>query len=109
MQFVCFECRKVFKRTISYTRPEEPEPLCPQCGESMWLAGRAFKAPAHSNVKQWMKVEALIKGGAVFQYNFGPRPRVLREVRPFLERRIGKLETRRVLAEVMLKNRRRSK
>jgi hypothetical protein len=100
MQFACFDCRKVFKQTISQKRLQEHEPFCPQCTQRMWLAGRAFRAPRHNDLKQWRKVEALIKGGVLFHYNSGKRPKVWREVAPFLEKRIGRLETKKILSEI---------
>ena len=106
MQFACFACRKVFKQIVSQKSQEEHHQSCPQCGGRMWLAGRAFRAPRNSDVKQWRTVEALIKGGVLFHYNSGRRPKVWREVAPFLERRIGKLETKKVLSEITGKGKR---
>src|SRR5438874_8706789 len=86
MQFACFRCRKEFKQIFYPWRTDKNSPLCPQCGERMWMMGRAFKAPKRSNIKQWHKVEALVRGGIKFHYNyFGRRiPKVLREVESFL-------------------------
>jgi hypothetical protein len=65
-QFACFECRKTFKYDVEFTgwRVKAPQAesrlidnvVCPDCGESMWLMGRKFKAPKRSNIKQWRKV-----------------------------------------------------
>ena len=109
MQCACFECRKVFKKIISEKRLEGYEPSCPQCGRRMWLAGRAFRAPRNNDVKQWRKVEALIKSGVLFHYNSGRRPKVWREVVPFLEQRAGRAEAMRVISEVSGKGKRRLK
>ena len=68
MQFACFDCRKVYKRTIDFDGYEEVQ-ICPQCAEEMFLMGRAFRAPKQNNIKQWKKAELLIKNGFVFSNN----------------------------------------
>jgi hypothetical protein len=56
----------------------------------MWEMGRQFKAPKQNNVKQWRKVEKLIRNGVTFHSqrfsHMRPMPKVLREVAPFLQR-----------------------
>ena len=85
MRFACFECRKSFKRELK----REPY-ACPQCGNPMFEMGRQFKAPAQTDVKQWRKVEALVRGGITFHsqrlYSLRNMPKVLREVAPFVRR-----------------------
>src|SRR4029078_2075362 len=63
--FVCFTCRKMFKKT-SYAelsvdkRPatyEEYQPVCPQCGQSMHNLGKEFEPPRQSDLKAWREVE----------------------------------------------------
>lgn len=52
--------------------------------------GRQFKAPKQSDVKQWRKVEFLVRKGITFHtqrnYKFRNMPKVLREVVPFVQR-----------------------
>jgi hypothetical protein len=56
----------------------------------MFEAGRAFRAPRASNVRQWRKVELLLRNGVTFHhYGWGDRsdasrPATLREVMPYL-------------------------
>lgn len=92
MQHACFECRKAFKRDIYYLPEDEPppEPVCPECGGKTWWMGRTFKAPRQANVKQWRKVEALVRNGITFHsygsHGLGRFPRMLSEVASFIER-----------------------
>jgi len=83
MQFACFECRKSFKRKLG-----RGTYACPQCGNRMWEMGRQFKAPKLDDLKQWRKVEALVRGGITFHsqrlYSLRNMPKVLREVAPFI-------------------------
>jgi DNA-directed RNA polymerase subunit RPC12/RpoP len=92
MQHACFDCRKAFKRYVSYLPEDEPQPehTCPECGGKMWEMGRTFKAPRQDDVKQWRKVEALVRNGITFHsygsHGLGRFPRVLNEVAPFIEK-----------------------
>jgi DNA-directed RNA polymerase subunit RPC12/RpoP len=54
--YVCFDCRKGFKAESGYA-----ECKCPECGVVMTRMGRDFKVPRTSNLKQWRKVERLVK------------------------------------------------
>jgi DNA-directed RNA polymerase subunit RPC12/RpoP len=72
-QFACFQCRKTFKYEIQHSHwrvknhpskaRQADNVVCPDCGETMWLMGRKFKAPKRSNLKQWLKVEKIRKAG----------------------------------------------
>ena|SRR5258706_5412439 len=77
MQFACFECRKSFKRKLG-----RETYICPQCEKEMCEMGRQFKAPKLDDVKQWRKVEALVRGGITFHsqrlYSLRNMPKVLR-------------------------------
>ena len=89
MQFACFECRKSFKQHMWVSQFDKHQPLCPQCGAKMWLMGRAFKAPAKSSVKQWRKVEFLIRNGFLFhpnQFGWARSPKTLREAEAVIKR-----------------------
>jgi hypothetical protein len=83
MQVACFECRKSFKRKLG-----RETYACPQCGKPMCEMGRQFKAPKVDDVKQWRKVQALIRGGITFHSqrlsSLRNMPKVLREVAPFI-------------------------
>lgn len=99
--FVCFACRKVFKRTnADFARGvgglriwnfETWEVTCPQCGGRMAYPGPQFKAPPRDDTRAWAIAEALVRGGFRFLH-FGARafddhpfPRHLRDVPRFLE------------------------
>lgn len=89
MQFACFACRKSFKQHMMASQLDKHEPKCPQCGDKMSMMGRAFKAPKHTNIKQWRKVELLVKNGFLFnpKSHHGKRPETLREAKAFVENR----------------------
>jgi DNA-directed RNA polymerase subunit RPC12/RpoP len=56
--FVCFECRKSFKRARVLESP-----ACPDCGGStVWLSQK-FKAPPKRNVQAWRVVRFLVDRG----------------------------------------------
>jgi DNA-directed RNA polymerase subunit RPC12/RpoP len=92
MQHACFECRKAFKQNIDYLPEEQsrPEPVCPECGGKVWEMGRTFKAPKQDDVKQWRKVESLVRNDITFHsygsHGLGRFPRLLNEVAPFIEK-----------------------
>ncbi len=92
MQHACFECHKAFKQDVYYLPEGKPQPesVCPECGGKMWEMGRTFKAPKQDDVKQWRKVETLIKRGITFHsygsHGLGRFPRTLNDVAPFLEK-----------------------
>jgi hypothetical protein len=79
----------------------------------MWEMGRQFKAPKLDDVKQWRKVEALVRGDITFHsqrlYTLRNMPKVLREVAPFIRRvRMPKLsEGARLLSSSPRKHRKR--
>src|SRR5689334_22195798 len=63
--FVCFACRKMFKKTAYAQLPgakrpstyEEYQPTCPQCGQLMHNLGKEFEPPKQRNLKAWRDVE----------------------------------------------------
>ncbi len=75
----------------------------------MWEMGRQFKAPRQNDVKQWRKVEALVRSGITFHtqrhYHLRQMPKVLREVASFVRnaRRYRMSEGERLLARVQKK------
>ena len=84
----CFACRKswAWDRNIRKNSAN----LCPQCGRLLCFVGLDFKSPKKLDVKQWLKVEQLVRAGIYFSPKYtemggpGPRPRYLREVANFL-------------------------
>jgi hypothetical protein len=99
-QFACFQCRKVFKRRVTFYRGETENQTCLKCGAQMWFTGTAFKAPRRENVNQWSKAELLIKNGILFHPNAGYRPNVLREVAPFLKTKVPKTNGEQLLSKI---------
>lgn len=99
-QFACFQCRKIFKRKVPFDWKKLEEKRCSQCQAVVWFTGTAFKAPRQEDSKQWQKAELLIKNGILFHPNYGYRPRVLREVAPFLKRKRLKSQGETLLAKI---------
>ncbi|MFD2263260.1 hypothetical protein ACFSM5_10205 [Lacibacterium aquatile] len=83
--FACFSCRKSFKRA-SQTRAVLP---CPNCGGPSIGLTRKFKPPKQSDLRQWAKVEALVRNGFLFWGHLGTYPETLREVEAFSIRNAG--------------------
>jgi len=63
--FVCFACRKMFKKTAFGELPatdsaltyEEYRPTCPDCHQPMHNMGKEFKPPKLTDVKAWREAE----------------------------------------------------
>jgi len=112
MQHACFECRKAFKQDIYYLPEEQPrpEPVCPECGGKMWEMGRTFKAPKQDDLKQWRKVEALVRSDITFHsfgsHGLGRFPKFLNEAVPFIEkvRRRSEKEGEKLLRKISKKD-----
>jgi hypothetical protein len=57
--FVCFSCRKMFKKSAYSQLPkanrpatyEEYQPACPECGKPMHNMGKEFEPPRQNDVK----------------------------------------------------------
>ena len=73
--FVCFKCRKSFKRLQHpriYDRtvpPDDPEVFrrtCPTCGGVAHWMDQKFKPPKTTDLKQWQKVRYLFDHGFRF-------------------------------------------
>ena len=78
----CFSCRKSFKLSCGESH------VCPECGEGIYLMGRAFKAPKQRNDEQWRKVQKLYALGFRFNRYGGDYlslPERLKEVDRFVE------------------------
>ncbi len=88
--YVCFSCRKSFKRP-----PVEEARLCPDCGTETVRLSRKFKAPPKAATKRWQVVEYLVSKG--FRYDSvqagdGQQarfPTTLREAEEFAKRWAG--------------------
>ena len=89
MPYICFECRRVFRR-----RPDRgvPDKVCPHCGGPAIGLSRKFRAPARADRAQWKKVEFLVRRGfrfySVYDENQArvPYPDTLAAARDFVRR-----------------------
>jgi hypothetical protein len=61
-KWVCFDCRLCFHKWNGIGGN------CSTCKKPMSYAGTAFRAPARRNVKEWKRLEALIRSGVRFNY-----------------------------------------
>ncbi len=65
--YVCLDCRKSIKGGN----------ICPECGQPMRLAGKAFAAPRRESDSQWRKVRMLLLAGYRFhrddRHDGGPK------------------------------------
>jgi hypothetical protein len=93
--YVCFVCRKSFKRSIEPNVQGLPDKVCPECGGTAAGLSRKFKAPARTDIAQWKKVEYLVRHGFRFFSEGGLHaaayPKTLAEARAFV-RKYGKGE-----------------
>ena len=58
--WVCFRCRKMFKKPAEADLPAEKRPdayPCPECGEAMHNMGKEFEPPRQSDRKKWKAIE----------------------------------------------------
>jgi hypothetical protein len=69
--FVCFPCRKSFKRSI-----ELESPPCPDCGGPTTGLSRKFKAPPTKDLKAWRVVEFLVASGFRYHELHGTDPKL---------------------------------
>ena len=61
--YVCFACRKAFKREYAEGALAK---VCPHCGGQTHVAGRNFKPPKRTDDAQWEKVRLLFANGFRF-------------------------------------------
>ena len=80
--YACFQCRKSFRRA------SWPDAVlaCPNCGGPSIGLNRKFKAPKMSDIKQWDKVERLVRHGFFFESVGEAYPAELSEVDAFAKR-----------------------
>ena len=74
-KYLCFKCRKCFKRPIPQDVKginEETKPAkCPECGELTNWIGPKFRPPKSNNIKAWKSIEVLHQIGALNFIGFG--------------------------------------
>lgn len=63
-RMVCFKCRLCFHAWTS----NSVGGTCNTCKGPVLFAGTAFRAPRRANVKEWAKLEVLIRNGMRFHY-----------------------------------------
>lgn len=63
-RYACFDCRVCFHKS-PYAKAHN---ICPICKKDMLYAGSAFRAPPKRDVKEWAKLEVLIRAGMKFHY-----------------------------------------
>jgi len=68
LKLVCFNCRVCFHKSRSSGTDDKP---CPNCQKPMLYAGTAFRAPPKRDVKEWAKLEVLVRDGMRFNYYGG--------------------------------------
>ena len=106
--YACFDCRKSYKQRSAVELSEQDvknrKYLCPQCRKPMANMGHDFKAPKHSDIKQWKKVKILYQEGITYHScgcgGPGYRPKSLREVNEFLDNRFEPNEGKRILKRI---------
>jgi len=97
LQHACFNCRKSWKKEIpdvfweTYTEKEELQVKypCPECGKTLNVMGKNFRAPKKEKIKEWKVVEKLFRNGFRFMEN-GHRkspdlPTKISEIKDFLK------------------------
>jgi hypothetical protein len=102
--YVCFTCRKSFKRRL--VGQELADKKCPNCGGVAIGLSRKFKPPLRSDAAQWKKVEYLVAHGFRFFSQKDPRtgattpyPATLAEARIFVRRFGGSRQAFRIHGE----------
>lgn len=60
-KYVCFKCRICFHRPFTSGAHQ-----CGTCKGPTTYAGNAFRAPKKNNIREWKKLEILIRGGWTF-------------------------------------------
>lgn len=102
--YVCFHCRKQFKKpsskTVRVTASFRPisshsgvdkdiyDYPCPQCGRRMRMIGKNFRAPKQSDAEGWKIAERLLDAGFSHDYRTGiAYPKRLADVDEFIHHR----------------------
>jgi hypothetical protein len=80
--YACFQCRKSFRRA---SRPKAVL-ACPHCAGPSIRLDRKFKAPKSSDIKQWRKVESLVRHGFWFESVDEPYPIEIGDVEAFAQK-----------------------
>ena len=59
--YVCFGCRKTFRKP-----PSQDARTCPECTTPMVMLNRKFSSPKQRDAEQWRKVKQLVEHGFYF-------------------------------------------
>lgn len=59
--YVCFACRKTFRKP-----PAKAAVSCPECAHPMVMLNRKFSSPKQRDAEQWEKVQQLVALGFYF-------------------------------------------
>ena len=60
---VCCSCRRVWRDSYNWPIDGPQHKSCPSCGNDLLNAGKGFCAPRRTNLRQWRKVEIILRGG----------------------------------------------
>ncbi|WP_146009499.1 hypothetical protein [Deinococcus planocerae] len=98
---VCFECRKQFRKPLTFQAARSPSGNlfnvhglgmgaatypCPQCGQPMTVMGKNFRAPAQADAEGWEVARRLAAAGFRHGHTTGRKyPTRLKDVNAFLE------------------------
>lgn len=72
--YVCFECRKTFKRRLLrdvnrekvINKEEELPSKCPECGQLMANMGKDLESPKKKDLTTWSHLKSLYQAGITF-------------------------------------------
>ncbi len=79
-KFICFDCRKVYKRKVAtdFNGTEDEHPAsCPECGiQSTWI-GPKFRPPKSDDIKSWNSIAVLSRIGLLCFIGFANNQTVI--------------------------------
>lgn len=92
VSFACLNCRKAFKREVDFTQTQPLTLSCHNCPGTAYNLGRHFKVPKRTDLRQWQKIEFLLKHGFRFQkirtgnnhHDTVPYPQTLAQAKEFV-------------------------
>ncbi|MEF2278984.1 hypothetical protein V3W47_11810 [Deinococcus sp. YIM 134068] len=100
--YVCFECRKQFRKPLIFQATRSPSGNlsnthglgmdaatypCPQCSQAMIQMGKNFRAPAQADAEGWEVARRLAAAGFRHGHTTGQKyPTRLKDVAAFLEK-----------------------
>lgn len=65
---VCFDCRKAF--SVYLNGAAGVQPICPECGNPVYIINHKFRPPKQSDLKQWAVAAFLKDNGYFFQHAY---------------------------------------